>query len=622
MLTALRVFFGGSPGATGDFIKLQRDDFHNRNTSDEISITLTFSDLEPEAEEEFKHYARQGQLVVSAIAAWNEGADSAEIRRFGERLVMKEFGEFFKAEDEGKKVAELKDAYNKIRELYPDLPPPGSKEAMKKALSDFESSHAELCELGRSEDLFYGFTGGSDRLRKFIEWVFIPAVKDASTEQLETKKTAFGLLLERTVRSKVSFGEKIEALRAEVRERYAEMLSENQDALKSLSDSLTARLKEWAHPDALLSLLWRNDPSKNISIQDPQAEVRAGERAFQGAALDHFGHGLQRSFIFALLQELSGCGDTGNPRLLLACEEPELYQHPPQGRHLSSVLQKLSNSNSQVIVCTHSPYFVSGRGFEDVRILRQEMIDAQPCVRFTTFDELSKNLANVRGEGAIVPKGVELKFQQAIQPGLSEMFFANVLVLVEGQEDLGYVSAYFTLTNRYDELRRLGCHIAVAGSKSSLIYPLAIAKSLGIPTYVIFDADGDKVDREERRALHERDNLAILHLCGVDKPEPFPTAVFQTDSLTIWPANIGTAVRGDFGTQEWDQLENQVRKERQLDVPELEKNPFFIGYILAAALHNNKHSNVLEQLCDQIISFARSVRMEPRPRYAAARPLA
>ena len=82
----------------------------------------------------------------------------------------------------------------------------------------------------------------------------------------------------------------------------------------------------------------------------------------------------------------------------------ELYQHPPQAHHLSSVLQKLSSSNSQVIVCTHSPYFVSGRGFEDVRILRQEVIDTQPCVRYTTFDELSKSLQLLAERAQSYPK--------------------------------------------------------------------------------------------------------------------------------------------------------------------------------------------------------------------------
>ncbi len=614
VLTALRVFFGDSPGVAEEFTRLQKDDFHNRDTSKEICITLTFSDLEPEAEQEFQHYVRQGQLVVSAVASWDGAANSAKVERFGERLVMRDFATFFKPyEDNKTKVPELRVIYNRLRESHSELPPPGAKEAMRTALGDFESNHPELCELGRSEDLFYGFTGGSERLKKFVEWVFVPAVKDAGTEQLEAKKTAFGLLLERTVRSKISFGDKIKELRGDVEKRYADILSENQEALKSLSDSLSARLQEWAHPEALLSLLWRNDPSKNITIDPPKAEVRAGERGFQGAPLGHFGHGLQRSFIFALLHELSGCSDEGNPRLLLACEEPELYQHPPQAQHLSSVLQRLSKSNSQVLICTHSPYFVSGRGFEDVRILRQEALDAQPSVRYAKFDDLSGSVAEARQANPILPRGVALKIQQALEPGLREMFFANVLVLVEGQEDLGYISAYLTLTNRYDELRRLGCHIVPTTKKSSMVYPLAIARSLQIPTYVIFDADGDRIaDDNERRAQHEGDNLVLLRLCGIPNPQPFPNVVFQTDCLTMWPDNIGAAVREEFGAESWSQMADEARRRWQLaGVPDLKKNGTFIGYVLAIAFERGIRSGVLDQLCNQIISFARSTRAAP-----------
>jgi len=47
------------------------------------------------------------------------------------------------------------------------------------------------------------------------------------------------------------------------------------------------------------------------------------------------GHGLQRSYLLALLQELAGSEAPNAPTLILGCEEPELYQHPPQARHLA-----------------------------------------------------------------------------------------------------------------------------------------------------------------------------------------------------------------------------------------------------------------------------------------------
>jgi hypothetical protein len=69
------------------------------------------------AKQEFQHYARQGQLVVSAVASWNDALNFAEVKRVGERPLMREFAEFFQAEGDGKKVAELKALDGKLREF-------------------------------------------------------------------------------------------------------------------------------------------------------------------------------------------------------------------------------------------------------------------------------------------------------------------------------------------------------------------------------------------------------------------------------------------------------------------------------------------------------------------------
>jgi len=606
ILTALRVFFRDTRDSPLDLLTLQEEDFHKKDTSKPVVITVTFSDLEPEAQEDFRHYFRQGQLVISAVANWNGQLRSAEVKQKGQRMVMAAFAEFFKAEGDGASVADLRNIYSRIRESQPALPSAATKPAMTDALSGFETSHPELCELQAGDDQFYGFTKGSNRLRKYIEWVFVPAVKDASTEQLEAKKSALGLLLERTVRSKMSFSEPLEKLRAQVESRYEEILLENQEALDALSRSLSTRLQEWAHPDASLTLAWRNDPAKYISIMEPLAEVVAGEGRFQGA-LARLGDGFQRSFLLTLLQELSGCGETGNPRLLLACDEPELYQHPPQARHLSSVLQKLSRTNTQVVISTHSPYFISGRGFEDVRVVRQELAEDQPCIRSLGFQELSERIAGAYGEARALSRGMEFKVEQALQPGLNEMFFSPVLILVEGLEDLAYVSTYLTLTERMEEFRRLGCHIVPTNGKGSMIQALAIAKSLQIPTFVVFDADGHDVNRQQR----ERENLALLRLCSIEMPNPFPTVIFERPDLVVWPTEIGDVIEGDFGKVEWERHESAVRQKQRVtvtDVPRLDKNMLFIGHVLTEAYEAGKRSKVLDALCNRIIFFARGVR--------------
>jgi putative ATP-dependent endonuclease of OLD family len=620
ILNALRVLFRDSSGSPTDLIDLQAEDFHNRDTSTNISITATFSDLEPGAQEAFKHYYRQGQLVVSAVARWDKEAKSAEVRQYGQRMVMRPFAGFFEAESSGSSVAELKEIYSTIRRSFTELPAAGTKAAMKESLTEYEANHLDQCELHPSEDEFYGFTKGANRLREYIEWVFVPAVKDASTEQLEAKKTAIGLLLERTVRNKMSFSQLLAELREDVEQRYSALLSANQAALAQLSETLNARLQEWADPNARLALSWHDDPGHYVSISEPMAEVLAGDARFQGTVA-RLGHGLQRSFLLALLQELSGCRDTGLPKLLLACEEPELYQHPPQARHLAGVLQKLSMTNTQVMISTHSPYFISGRGFEDVRLFRHELGEDEPTIRGTTFADLSAKLAEALGKAPTQPTGIEFLVEQGLQAGLNEMFFCSVLILVEGLEDVGYISAYLTLTHRMDEFRRLGCHIVSTSGKSSMIQPLAIARLLDIPTFVVFDSDGDyDADKPGQKEQHERDNLALLRLCSVSNPNPFPATVFQTHNLLAWPTNLGKAIREDIGLDNWNRYEKNARMKRGVvGVPSLDKNMLFIGAVLAEAQQDGRPSPVLDGLCNQIIAYAHQVKptpsraMRPRP---------
>lgn len=60
-----------------------------------------------------------------------------------------------------------------------------------------------------------------------------------------------------------------------------------------------------------------------------------------------------------------------------------------------------------------------------------------------------------------------------------------------------------------------------------MIQPLAIAELLNIPTFVVFDADMRSDAKKEDIEQQERDNLALLRLCGVDKPVPLPTEILR-----------------------------------------------------------------------------------------------
>ena len=315
------------------------------------------------------------------------------------------------------------------------------------ALREFEAGRPGECELIPSEDQFYGFSKGANRLSKHVQWVYVPAVKDAATEQVETRNSALGKLLARTVRSKANFDDEIETLRKEMQQRYQEILEGNQSVLEDISSALQTRISEWAHPEARLHLQWKQDPGRSVRVEEPLAHILAGEGEFEGE-LARFGHGLQRSYLLALLQELAGADDVAGPTLILACEEPELYQHPPQARHLAATLNTLSQGNAQVIVSTHDPRFVSGQGFEDVRMIRKDTGQRRSQVSHISFNAISQSVAAATGERPIKPEGTLATIHQALQPSLNEMFFTRQLILVEGLEDIAYLWSYLHLRKK------------------------------------------------------------------------------------------------------------------------------------------------------------------------------
>jgi len=604
VLCALNVFFRETADAATDLTLLSEEDFHHKNKKQPIVITVTFVDLDEKAQSDFSDYYRQGKLIVSAVAEFDTASGKAEVKQYGQRLGMDEFKPFFEAYGDGEKVAILKEKYATIRKDFPELPVPGTKDAMFEALRTYESERPEKLKSIKSEDQFYGISKGANRLAKYIQWVHVPAVKDASAEQVEGKDTALGKLLIRTVRTKINFEEGVEKLRKEAQQKYQALLDSSQAVLDEISKALGKRVAEWAHPDAKVRLEWKQDPDRSVRVDQPWAHIVAGEGDFEGE-LARFGHGLQRSYLLALLQELASNNDSGEPTLILACEEPELYQHPPQARHLADVLRKLSKANSQIIVSTHSPLFVSGESIEDLRMVRRHRVQKKSVVSRVFLTEIAEAIAKVAGEPPTRKEGVLAKVHQALQPELNEMFFTKRLVLVEGLEDVAYITTYLNLLGLWEEFRRAGGHIVPANAKSEMTRPLVVAKRLNIPTFIVFDSDADKPDKNGSRARNEKDNKSLLALSEVGNIDPMPKDTVWHKQCVMWHSDIGSVIRDDIGATEW--ATNQTKADLLYgNAGNLRKNILHIGAALSFAWHDKKVSKHLERLCKLIVEFCKA----------------
>ena len=623
VLTALNIFFRETENSSTNLVELGREDFHQYTTDEPVQITVTITELSPEAKEDLKDYVRQEKLVVSSVAKWNEKTQTAEVLQFGERLGIQAFRKYFEMEKAGAKAPVLQEFYaQQLRPQFDGLPAAKTKPQMEEAMQAFESAHPDMCSLISSEDQFYGVSRGANRIEKYLQWVFVPAVKDASMEQSETKTSAIGKLLARRVHSQLSLGEPVQQIENEARAKYKELLASNEGALQELTNSLNKRFHEWAHEDAFLNLQWQ-EQDKAVAIAKPTAEVKAIEGLFKGD-LARFGHGLQRSFIFTLLEELAEHKDEG-PTLVLACEEPELYQHPPQARHLATVLQKLSTHNAEVMICTHSPYFVTGQNFENVRLFSKKP-DGSIGVASATYDKISKAISSVTGDAIAKPGGMAAKIDQEMESPMNEMFFAAYRVFVEGLEDAAYVSSYLSLHNKWDEFRSLGGHIIPVQGKNHLIHALAIANEFGLAYFVMFDCDGDTpaddpndpAGRTGRRDQHEKENKAIFTLAGIKDPAPFPDGPVFQQNAAAWSTKLSDIVKQEIGEAQLNQAKDRVRAKYGINVKGMEKNGLFIGYTMAEAWEQGQKSHTLSKVCEAILQKGRAVKLVAEKKSAAA----
>lgn len=323
VLCALNIFFRQTDDIGTDLQTLDCEDFFSGDTSEPIKIRVTFEELSEEALDVFRHYARGGKLVVTAIAAYDEATGKASVAHFGERLGIDEFRGFFEAFSNGESASVLTASYDELRLKHPDLPSNArSKDAKAQALKDYESERPEACVLIPSADQFYGVSKGANRLEQFVQWVYIPAVKDAIAEQTDTRNSALSKLLSRAVSAKSDFEERLAELREDSQAKYQQILDQNQDALREISGALTERLSDWSHQGTNLTVEWKQDDQKSVRIEQPLAGVKIREHAFEGQ-VSRLGHGVQRSFIIALLQELALFAREDAPRLILGIEEPE-----------------------------------------------------------------------------------------------------------------------------------------------------------------------------------------------------------------------------------------------------------------------------------------------------------
>lgn len=595
------------------------EDFYAEDTDKEIEIAVTFTDLSTDDKSLFAPYLDGNDLTVVRIFALS-GKKSGTYH--GMRF---QNGDFTPVRDAGGK-RDILAKYKELREqgTYSVLPVVKNAEDALEAMKQWEMANPGSCTKQRDDGQFFGFTEvGNGYLGRHTRFIHIPAVRDASDDATEGKGSCVTAIMDLVVRRTLASRKDFVALKDDTQDKYREIMDPLKlTELSGLQTQLSDTLRYFA-PEANVSMEWTK--LVDIDFPLPKAEVKLQEDGYK-SSVQRTGHGLQRAFILTMLQHLvaarsveaategSFASETEIPEqrepqlpgLVLAIEEPELYQHPSRQRHMAAVLLKLAQGTipgvakrTQVIYSTHSPLFVGLDRFEHIRLLRKaDNADGKPRVTKAVKAELDAVADEIWVAGGsqgskYTAETLRPRLQAVMTPWVNEGFFADVAVLVEGEDDRAAIlGAAASMGHNFDSA---GISVIPCMGKNNLDRPLVIFRRLGIPVYVIWDGDHGAADAKAEY------NRKLLRLVGQSE-EDWPCGV--KDRHACFKTELETTLAEEIGKDLFDRL--LVEAQEQLDIAKKKdalKNPAVLQRIVKGAFAEGKTSGTLQGMVEKIVAL-------------------
>ena len=611
-LSALELFYNPAAGVTPE-------DFYAEDVAQDIEIAVTYIDLDAEAKDFFSAYVDNDSLTVVRVFSDPQSGKSGSYH--GMRLQNPDFVDIRKASSARDKRA----IYNEVRRegKYAALPSANSADAVLRELDAWETQNPEHYKLLRDDGQFFGFTQvGQGYLGRYTKFIHVPAVRDALEDATERRGSSVTELMDLVVRSALARRVDVEDFKQRTQDQYREIMNPvNLPELDNLSHDLSRTLQSYV-PDAKVLLQWSEPP--DISIPMPPAEVKLMEDDYE-SGVERTGHGLQRAFIITMLQHLDAVryvepvpedgaaegtesdAEADNfklPNLVLAIEEPELYQHPSRQRHLASVLLNLAEGaipgvaqNTQVFYATHSPLFIGLDSFDQIRVLRKVPgEDGRPRttqLKKADMGAAARELWHAKdrlGE-MFTADTLKPRLRSMMTPWMREGFFADVVVLVEGEGDRAAILSF--ARSKKCDFDGQGITVIPCFGKSSIDRPLVLLRQLGISVYVVWDGDCGGKDPE--------DNRSLLRLLG--KPEQdWPH--FVAESCACFKVNLEKTLEDEIGRESFTRWLSEAQKEFGITTKNHAlKNPAILEYVIDKAALSGEASRSLESIVENIIAL-------------------
>jgi len=554
ILRALDWFFNGKKG------DLTEDDIFSGSSKDDhkIQVRVTFNQLTHEDREKLgEKYAPPSVEEFSVWRTWDNGNEKIT----GKALAFPAF----EAVRTANTASDKKKEWESLRADRPglDLPRWTNRAEIEEAMDDWERSHPDaLREAWVSDTHFFGFHG-QGKLSGLFDYVFVTADLRASEESLDSRDTIIGRILERAIKREDA--DKELGILAEEFSIKQEMVNEKYltPQLNQLANDLNIEISAFTSGRQVQLAAASSEPKAQptritVSIRDQRAET----------SVERQGHGFQRTLLISALKLLASRGQniTNASTICLAIEEPELFQHPTQAKVFATVLRNLaqdSRNGIQVAYATHSPYFIEPRSFDQVRrVHRQSNQSGQPE---TNIFHASMGNVCERLDGYTTNESIISRWNQVCMKNLAEAFFAEAVVLVEGDDDKAILEGIAARTRQF---ALDGIAVAATNGKEHIYIPHAILRELGIPVFVVFDNDSQLRLRMEKKKKSEKDihdaeastrkiNRTLLRYLNLNEEE-CPQGVFSRIAAAV-PDTLESAI--DLYWSGWKSKRDEIVKE-------------------------------------------------------------
>ena len=600
--------------------KLKVEDFYNRELDREIKVSITFNELNSEEQLTFRHYIQNDELKVIKIARNDQDSENLNITQtyHGQAYVHPPFNEIRKQD----KATPKRNSYNDLREedRYSSLESVSKADDIEPNLKAWEDSHSDELELLIDEKQLYGWKGvGAGKLNKFVTFFFVPAVHEYSKE--ETEKSSFlKEILDLTIRKKIIAIPDLVELKKNTISQYEKIIEDqNKPIVEELSKDLS-KLLEILSPGCSISIDYQ--PGE-VNFLETTYRTILEEFGFKGP-ISSVGHGVQRTSFFTLLRYLGeqqvisriAENTTGEDTvestenkffILFIIEEPELYQHPNRIRLIKKILQDLTRESDdsmfqfQIICSSHSPYLIDIQDADDIRIMRKIKNDGnyEVIINDIHLDKIARELKVLHQlpEDTICNAMTLKSRMRAIMTlELSEGFFADKVVLVEGLEDKAVIQAIDQYKSKIFDSK--GIVVIPVIGKNNLDRPALIFQDLGIPVYLIFDTDSDC--KPESRRKNEKTNKILKEIMGETNFDNLFDTGIEGAYASLDP-NMTKLIKNSVGEDFYTQIMEELRAEYEFNnIQDCRKNYIIIEQFIQKVYEAGKSIPILEELIQKI----------------------